>query len=149
MSVDNLFVFIIIFAAFAIREEDQHRVLFYGILGAIAFRAVFVFVGAGLLKTFDWMMLIFGAILIYTAFHTAFGKDDKPPEKTLSYKLATRIKSADGPAEGKFFVKVNGKTVATAMFICLIVIELSDIMFAFDSIPAALSITTDIFIVFT
>lgn len=149
MSVDNLFVFIMIFAAFGIAGESQHRVLFYGILGAIFFRAVFVFVGAELLDNFDWMMLIFGAILIYSAIKTTFGNEDKPPEETLSYKLASRIKSADGPSEGKFFVRVDGKLVATAMFVCLVVIELSDVMFAFDSIPAALSITTDIFLVFT
>ena len=150
MSVDNLFVFIIIFATFAIREADQHRVLFYGILGAIFFRAAFVFVGAELLHTFNWMMLVFGAILIFTAWKTAFGSgDDKPTEETFAYKVASRIKSADGPTEGKFFVKVDGKRVATAMLLCLVVIEVSDIMFAFDSIPAALSITTDIFLVFT
>jgi len=149
MSVDNLFVFILIFAAFGIAGESQHRVLFYGILGAIFFRALFVFVGAELLNNFDWMMLIFGAILVYSAIKTTFGNDDKPPEETLSYKLASRIKSADGPSEGKFFVRVNGRRVATAMFVCLVVIELTDVMLAFDSIPAALSITTDIFLVFT
>lgn len=150
MSVDNLFVFLIIFAAFGIRDADEHRVLFYGILGAIVFRAMFVFVGAELLNTFHWMIIIFGAILIYAAYKTAFGKDDdKPTEETLAYRLASRIKTADGPAEGKFFVKVDGKRVATAMFVCLIVIELTDVIFAFDSIPAALSISTDIFIVLT
>ena len=149
MSVDNLFLFIIIFAMFGIRDEDEHKVLYYGILGAIFFRAAFVFVGAELLDNFDWMMIIFGAIILYAAYKTAFGADEKPPEKTLAYRLGTRIKSADGPSEGKFFVKVNGRRVATAMLVCLLVIELSDIMFAFDSIPAALSITTDIFIVFT
>ncbi len=149
MSVDNLFVFIIIFAAFSIRDEDEHKVLFYGILGAICFRALFVFIGAELLETFDWMMIIFGIIILYAAFKTAFGNEDKPTEETFAYKIGSRIKSADAPAEGKFFVKVNGKRVATVMFVCLVVIELSDVMFAFDSIPAALSITTDMFIVFT
>jgi len=151
MSIDNLFVFMIIFATFAIRNEDQHKVLYYGIMGAIVFRAVFVFVGAGLLNTFDWMMLVFGAILLFTAYKTAFGgdDDDDSPEDSFAYRLASRIQSADGPTEGKFFVKVNGKTMATAMFVCLVVIELSDIMFAFVSIPAALSISTDMFIVFT
>ena len=149
MSVDNLFVFIIIFAAFAIRDEDEHKVLFYGILGAICFRALFVFIGAELLETFDWMMIIFGVIILYAAYKTAFGSEDKPTEETFAYKIGKRIKSADEPAEGRFFVRVDGKKVATAMFVCLVVIELSDVMFAFDSIPAALSITTDIFIVFT
>ena len=149
MSVDNLFLFIIIFSMFGIRDEDEHRILYYGIIGAVFFRAIFVFVGAELLDNFDWMMIIFGIIILYAAWKTVFGSKDKPTEETLAYRLAKRIKSADGPAEGKFFVKVDGKTVATAMFVCLVVIELSDIMFAFDSIPAALSITTDKFIVFT
>jgi tellurite resistance protein TerC len=149
MSVDNLFVFIIIFAAFSIRDEDEHKVLFYGILGAICFRALLVFIGAELLKTFDWMLIIFGAIILYAAYKTAFGNNDKPTEETFAYRIGKRIKSADEPSEGRFFVRVNGKRVATAMFVCLVVIELSDVMFAFDSIPAALSITTDVFIVFT
>ncbi|AGI48450.1 Membrane protein TerC, possibly involved in tellurium resistance [Thermoplasmatales archaeon BRNA1] len=150
MSVDNLFVFIIIFAAFLIPEEHQHRVLFYGILGAICFRAAFIFVGAELLDTFDWMMYVFGVILIYTAWHTACSKGgEKPPEETLPYKLSRKIKSTDDTRGGRFFVKENGRRLATTMFLCLVVIELSDVMFAFDSIPAALSITTDMFIVFT
>ena len=149
MSVDNLFLFIIIFALFGIRDDDEHKVLYYGILGAICFRALFVFVGAELLESFDWMLIVFGIIILYAAYKTAFGAGEKPPEKTFAYRLAKRIRSADGPSEGKFFVKVDGKRMATAMFVCLIVIELSDVMFAFDSIPAALSITTDMFIVFT
>ena len=150
MSVDNLFVFLIIFAAFGIRDADEHKVLFYGIIGAIAFRAIFVFVGAELLDTFHWMMIVFGAILIFAAYKTAFGHDDeKPVEETLAYKLAARIKTAEGMSEGKFFVRIDGKLIATGMFACLIVIELTDIIFAFDSIPAALSITTDRFIVLT
>ena len=149
MSVDNLFLFIIIFSLFGIRDEDEHRVLYYGILGAVIFRAVFVFVGAELLDNFDWMLIIFGIIILYAAWKTAFGSKNKPAEKTFAYRLAKRIRSAEGPSEGKFFVKVDGKTVATTMFVCLVVIELSDVMFAFDSIPAALSITTDKFIVFS
>jgi len=149
MSVDNLFVFIIIFSAFSITGSDQHRVLFYGILGAIFFRALFVFIGAELLETFDWMMLVFGAILAYVAVKTILPDRDKPVEKTLSYRIGNRIRSADVPAEGKFIVKVDGKYVATVLLVCLLVIELSDILFAFDSIPAALSITTDVFLVFT
>ncbi len=149
MSVDNLFVFILLFAAFGIEGRDQHRVLFYGIMGAIFFRALFVVIGAGMLRQFNWMMLIFGAILIYTAIHTAFGKDDKPPEESFSYRLASHLNIYQGDPDGRFFTKVDGKRMATVMFACLLVIELSDVMFAFDSIPAALSITTDVFLVFT
>ena len=150
MSVDNLFVFMVIFAAFAIPSKDQHRVLFYGILGAIFLRLLFVEVGADLLETFDWMMYIFGAILIYTAIKTAFSKSEgKKTEDTLSYKLSKKINSTPDLRGAKFLVRENGKMLATPLLLCLIVIELSDIMFAFDSIPAALAISTDIFLVYT
>ena len=150
MSVDNLFVFMVIFAAFAIPSKDQHRVLFYGILGAIFLRLLFVEVGADLLETFDWMMYIFGAILIYTAVKTAFSKSEgKKTEDTLSYKLSKKINSTPDLRGAKFFVREKGKLLATPLFLCLLVIELSDIMFAFDSIPAALAISTDIFLVYT
>ncbi|TQS80757.1 MAG: tellurium resistance protein TerC [Methanomethylophilus alvi] len=150
MSVDNLFVFMVIFAAFAIPFQDQHRVLFYGILGAIFLRLLFVEVGADLLETFDWMMYIFGAILIYTAIKTAFSKSEgKKTEDTLSYKLSKKINSTPDLRGAKFLVRENGKMLATPLLLCLIVIELSDIMFAFDSIPAALAISTDIFLVYT
>lgn len=150
MSVDNLFVFMVIFAAFAIPAADQHRVLFYGILGAIFLRLIFVEVGADLLNAFDWMMYIFGVILIYTAIKTVKSKEgNKRMEDTVSYKLSKKIRSTPDLRGIKFFVKENGKWFATPMFLCLVVIELSDIMFAFDSIPAALAITTDVFLVYT
>lgn len=150
MSVDNLFLFIIIFAAFMIPDEDQHRVLFWGIMGAIFFRAIFIMAGAELLHTFEWMMYVFGAVLIYTAYKTAFSKEgDKKAEDTLPYRLSKRINSTPDLHGAKFFIRENGKRLATPMFLCLIVIELSDLMFAFDSIPAALAISTDIFIVYT
>ncbi len=150
MSVDNLFLFIIIFAAFMIPDEDQHRVLFWGIMGAIFFRALFIMAGAELLHTFDWMMYVFGIILIYTAYKTAFAKEgDKKTEDTLPYRLSRRINATPEHQGSKFFIKENGKRLATPMFLCLIVIELSDLMFAFDSIPAALAISTDIFVIYT
>ena len=150
MSVDNLFLFIIIFAAFMIPDEDQHRVLFWGIMGAIFFRALFIMAGAELLHTFDWMMYVFGIILIYTAYKTAFAKEgDKKTEDTLPYRLSRRINATPELPGAKFFIKENGKRLATPMFLCLIVIELSDLMFAFDSIPAALAKSTDIFVIYT
>jgi len=148
MSVDNLFVFILIFASFGIVGASQHKVLFYGIMSAIVFRAAFIVIGAGLLERFEWMMLIFGAILIITALRTSFG-GDKDPKDSLPYKIASKLHFEDDSSSGKFFTKVDGKTVATTMLACLIVIELTDVMFAFDSIPAALSITTNVFIVFS
>ena len=148
MSVDNLFVFILIFASFGIVGSSQHRVLFYGIMGAIVFRALFVIIGAGLLERFDWMMLIFGAILMITALRTSFG-GEKDPKDSLPFKAASKLHFEDDSSSGRFFMKVDGKTVATTMVACLIVIELTDVMFAFDSIPAALSISTHVFIVFS
>ena len=148
MSVDNLFVFILLFASFGIVGKSQHKVLFYGIMGAIVFRALFIVIGAGLLERFDWMMLIFGAILILTAFRTSF-VGEKDPKDSFAYKAASKLHFEGDSSSGKFFIKVNGKTVATTMVACLIVIELTDLMFAFDSIPAALSISTNVFIVFS
>lgn len=151
MSVDNLFVFIVLFALFAIPDEDQHRVLFWGILGAIFFRAIFIVAGAELLDNVHFVMYIFGIILIYTAYKTAFAGEtkDEDRENSFAVKLARRVKASPTLDGGKFFTKINGRRLATPLFTCLLVIELSDIMFAFDSIPAALSISTDIFIVYT
>ena len=148
MSVDNLFVFILIFASFGITGASQHKVLFYGIMSAIVFRAVFIIIGADLLERFEWMMLIFGAILVITAVRTSFG-GEKDPKDSLAYRFASRLHFEGDASSGRFFARVDGKTVATTMVACLIVIELTDVMFAFDSIPAALSISTDVFIVFS
>ena len=149
MSVDNLFVFIVIFSMFMIPAEKQHRVLFWGILGAIVFSALFIVVGAELLENFDFMMYIFGVILLYTAFKTAFargeGEDDK---ESIAFRISKHIPATTDMSSGKFLTRENAKLVATPLLLCLVVIEISDIMFAFDSIPAALSITTDIFIVY-
>lgn len=149
MSVDNLFVFIVIFAAFMVPDEDQHRVLFWGIMGAIFFRAAFILVGAELLNRFEWMMYIFGVVLIYTAYRTALKKDsNKKEEDGIAYKLSKHIPATSEIHGPKFFIKENGKRLATPLFLCLVVIELSDLMFAFDSIPAALAISTDIFVIY-
>lgn len=148
MSVDNLFVFIVIFSAFAIPDDRQHRVLFWGIIGAMALRALFVVAGAGLLARFHFVMVIFGVILILTAFKTAFSKE-KEGTDSLAFKLSRHIPATDDMSSGRFLARVDGKLLATPLLLCLVVIELSDIIFAFDSIPAALSITTDVLIVFT
>lgn len=148
MSVDNLFVFIVIFALFMIPAEKQHHVLFWGIMGAIFFRAAFIVVGAELLERFHVMMYIFGVILMYTAFKTAFPSGEEDEKESVAYRLSKHIRATPDMSSGKFFTIENGKRVATPFFLCLMVIELSDIMFAFDSIPAALSISTDIFVVY-
>lgn len=149
MSVDNIFVFITIFAYFKIPDEYQHKALFYGIVGAIAFRAIFIFAGAELLHRFHFVMYIFGAILIYTALKTAFGKKERDESKSLLVKLTGKMKSAPELDGDKLFTVKDGVRVATPLFMCILVIELTDLVFAFDSIPACLSITTDMFIVYT
>ena len=148
MSVDNLFVFIIIFAYFSVPDEYQHKALFYGIIGAFAFRALFIFAGAELLDAFDWMMYIFGAVLIYTAIKTVRKKDSDGDSK-LAEKLSKRFNVHPEYDGDKMFTVRNGVRMMTPLFLCIIVIELTDIMFAFDSIPAALAITTDKFIIYT
>ncbi len=148
MSVDNLFVFIVIFGYFAVPDEYQHKALFYGILGAFAFRGIFIFAGAGLLDAFDWMMYIFGAVLIYTAIKTVTKKDGSKDSK-LADRLSKRFNVSPDFDGDKLFTVRNGVRMMTPLFLCIIVIELTDIMFAFDSIPAVLAITTDKFIVYT
>ena len=148
MSVDNLFVFIIIFGYFCVPDEYQHKALFYGIIGAFAFRALFIFAGAELLDMFDWMMYIFGAVLIYTAIKTVTKKDESGESK-LAERLSRRFKVSPHFDGDKLFTVKNGVKMMTPLLLCIIVIELTDIMFAFDSIPAALAITTDRFIIYT
>ena len=149
LSVDNLFVFIVIFGYFCVPSEYQHKALFYGILGAFAFRALFIFAGVELLGRFEWMMYIFGAILIYAAIKTVTQKETCGPEGKLAVKLGKRFKVLPTFDGDKLFSVRDGVRMMTPLLLCVIVIELSDIMFAFDSIPAALAITTDPLIVYT
>jgi tellurite resistance protein TerC len=149
MSVDNLFVFLVIFAYFNVPDEYQHKALFYGVIGAIAFRAVFVFAGAALLESFDFLMIVFGVILLYTAIKTVMKKEDPDKENKFAEKLSKRLRSSPDFDGDKFFTVRNGARVMTPLLICVIVIELSDIVFAFDSIPAALAISTDRLVVYS
>ena len=151
LSVDNIFVFIMIFSYYNVPHSFQYRVLFWGILVAIIMRAVFIIAGASLLGSFHWFIYIFGAFLVFTAFKIAFQKDKKiNPEKNLVLRLFRKIfpvtESYDEP---RFLLKKNGKYFATPLLAVLLVVETTDIVFAVDSIPAVLSITTDIFIVYT
>ena len=148
MSVDNLFVFIVVFGYFCVPEKYQRKALFYGIIGAFAFRAIFIFAGAELLDRFDWMMYIFGAALIITAVRTVIKKGENPDSK-LAARMTRRFKVCPEYDGAKLFTVKNGVRMVTPLFLCIIVIELTDIMFAFDSIPAALAITTDRFIIYT
>lgn len=144
MSMDNLFVFIIIFAYFGIKDEDQHHALFYGIVGAIVFRAIFIFVGVELLERFDWLLYVFGVILLIVALKTTFGKDDDNKENGIAKFMRNRFDYVDTEeTRGKLFAKVNGKRVVTVLLLCVIVIEMTDIVFALDSIPAVLAISQE------
>ena len=152
LSVDNIFVFVILLASFAVPKAYQHRVLFWGVLGAIVMRAVFIGLGAALVARFHWVMYIFGAILIYTGIKLLRqGDDDDPhPEKNPIYKTARRLIPAVPEYHGQsFFIIKNGIRHATPLLLVLVAIEATDVVFAVDSIPAVFAITTDPFIVYT
>lgn len=149
MSVDNLFVFILIFSFFRIPDEYQHKALFYGIIGALAFRAVFIFAGAELLERFHIVMYVFGVLLILAALKTMLSKDDGDEENKLAVFMSKHLHSSPTLDGDRFFTRIDGKLLMTPLLVCVIVIELSDIMFALDSVPAILSITTDRFVVYT
>jgi tellurite resistance protein TerC len=151
LSVDNIFVIAVIFSSFKIPPLYQHRVLFWGILGAIVFRALMIFFGVALIIRFEWIIYIFGIFLLYTAFKMLKGdENDFDPKNSFVFKQIKKIYPITTSMHGHdFFVKRIGVNAATPLFVALIVIELTDILFALDSIPAILAITTDPFIVFT
>jgi len=151
LSVDNLFVFLMVFSFFAVPIAYQHKVLFWGIIGAIVLRLAFIEVGATLLYNFDWVFYIFGAFLIIAALRMAFQKEKElHPEKNPVLRVFRKLFGTTENYEGdRFFVKRLGKYVATPLLITVIVIETTDLVFALDSIPAAFSITLDKFIVYT
>ncbi len=151
LSVDNIFVFALIFTYFAVPDRYQRKVLFWGVIGALLFRLVFIFVGAELLRTFFWTAYLFGAFLIYTAYKMAFRHDqDLQPERNLLVRLVRRVIPTDPTYhEGRFFTRVNGKRVATLLFVVLVAVEATDLIFAIDSVAAVLAITTSTFIVWT
>ncbi len=151
LSVDNLFVFIMIFEYFRIPDSYQPRVLKWGILGAIIMRALFITVGVGLFRAFDWIIYVFGALLIFTAWKLAFRREEKfDPEKNPVLRLFRKFFRVSTDYHGdRFFISHAGLWSATPLFIALLLIESSDVIFAMDSIPAVLAITTDPFIVYT
>lgn len=151
LSVDNVFVIAVIFSSFKIPPIYQHRVLFWGILGAIVFRAIMIFFGVALITRFEWVIYVFGVFLLYTAFKMLKGDENKfDPEKSFVFRQLKKIYPIVGTIQGdKFFVKRMGLKAATPLFVALIVIELTDILFALDSIPAILAITADPFLVFS
>ncbi len=149
MSIDNLFVFILIFSFFKIPDDYQHKALYYGIFGALIFRAIFIFAGAELMERFDFVIYIFGVILLIAAIKTVFKKDDDEGENKMAVWLSKVFKTSPELDGDKFFTRIDGKLIMTPLLLCVIVIELSDVIFALDSIPAVLAITTDTFIVYT
>ncbi len=151
LSVDNLFVFILIFSYFRVPAEYQHRVLFWGILGAIVFRAAFILAGAWLLHRFAWIEYVFGAFLLFTALKMLKGGEPKiHPEGNRLVRILRRFIPVTADFEGtKFLLRRNGVLTATPLLIVLILVETTDIVFALDSIPAIFGVTRDPFIVFT
>lgn len=151
LSIDNIFVFILIFKYFNTPKEYQHKILFWGILGAIVFRIAFIAAGAALIANFHWIMYVFGAFLVFTAVKLAVKQETEiHPEKNIVLKIAQKIFPITKNNEGeKFFIRQNGKLFATPLFLVLMMIESTDIIFAVDSIPAIFGITHDVFIVYT
>ncbi|WP_374542506.1 TerC family protein [Flavobacterium sp.] len=152
LSADNIFVIAIIFSSFKIPQKFQHRVLFWGILGAIFFRGLMIFLGVALINKFDWITYVFGGFLIFTALKMLLTKEEEDfnPKDSKVYKIIGKIFPIKHEIHGqKFFVRENGINYVTPLFIALIVIELMDVIFAVDSVPAILAITADPFLVFS
>jgi len=152
LSVDNIFVMVLIFTAFAVSKRHYHKVLFWGIIGAILMRFAFIFLGAVLIKEFNWILYVFGAFLVYTGVTMFINRNKEQeidPENHKVVKFASRYFAVHPKFEGgKFFVKMDHKKLITPLFLVLLIIEVTDVIFAVDSIPAIFSITKDPYIVF-
>jgi len=152
LSVDNLFVILLIFSFFKIEEKYQHRVLFYGILGAFVLRGIFIGLGTVVISLFHWVLYIFGGILIFTGIKLFAAKREEHIEfhHNYAYRLAHRLfRFTHAEHNGHFFLKIEGKWYLTTLFLVLVIIEWTDLVFAIDSLPAAFSISQDPFIVYT
>jgi tellurite resistance protein TerC len=151
LSIDNIFVFLLVFSYFQVPPTLHYRVLFYGIIGALVMRAVFIAAGITLIETFHWIIYVFGAFLILTGIKMALEKDKEiHPEKNPLLRLFRRFAPVTEQYEGtRFFVRRNGRLLTTPLFLVLLVIETTDIVFATDSIPAILAVTLDPFIVYS
>jgi tellurite resistance protein TerC len=151
LSVDNLFVFIMIFSYFKVSRVQQPKILKWGIIGALVMRGIFIVVGIDLIERFHWVIYVFGAVLIYTGIKMAFGKEtEMNPEKNLAVRLLRKFIPVTKRTFGdRFFIKRCGVTAATPLFLALVVVESSDLIFAVDSIPAVLAVTHDPFIVYS
>jgi tellurite resistance protein TerC len=152
LSIDNIFVIAIIFSSFKIAQKYQHRVLFWGIIGAIVFRGLMIFFGVMLIHKFSWTTYLFGAFLVFTALKMLFTKDDDEfdPKNSFVYKVLGKIVPITTHTDKEhFFLSIDSKTYATPLFVALVVIEVMDVLFAVDSVPAILAITSDPFLVFS
>lgn len=152
LSIDNIFIIAVIFGSFKISQKYQHRVLFWGILGAIVFRGLMIYFGVILINKFSWMTYIFGAFLLFTAFKMLFKNDEKEfdPKHSFVYRAIGKIIPITSHTEKEhFFTKIDGINHATPLFVALLVIEVMDMLFALDSVPAILAITSDPFLVFS
>lgn len=151
LSVDNIFVFLLVFSYFKVDPKYQHKVLFWGIFGALVFRLLFIFAGVALIERFHWIIYVFGSFLVFTGIRLASEKDKEVhPERNPILKLVRKfIPITKDFHKDHFFIHKMGRRFATPMFVVLIVIETTDIIFALDSIPAILAITTDQFIVYS
>ncbi|MFF5259712.1 TerC family protein [Actinomadura viridis] len=149
LSVDNVFVFALIFSYFAVPAAYQHKVLFWGVIGALVFRLVFIFVGAELLQTFFWTAYVFGAFLVYTGYKMAFAHDAEiHPDRNLLVRLIKKVLPVDAAYHGdRFFTRIGGRRVITLLMVVLVAVEATDLIFALDSVAAILAITTSTFIV--
>ncbi len=151
LSVDNLFLFLVIFRTFAVDERYQHRMLEWGILGALVMRGAMILAGAELVERFSWVLYVFGAFIVYAGIHMLFVKKEKVhPEKSFIFRMARKHLRVTHDYEGEhFFVRSGGKLFATPLLLVLLVVEITDITLAIDSIPAIFGITQDPFIVYT
>lgn len=151
LSIDNLFVFLVVFNYFKVPNIHHHKILYWGILGALIMRAIFIFSGVALIERFHWIMYVFGAFLIFTGIKMIWAKDKEiEPEKNIILKLTRKFLPVTHEYDGaKFFTRKNHKLLATPLFIVLLVIETTDVVFALDSIPAILAVTTNTFIVYS
>ncbi|MFJ3334997.1 TerC family protein [Streptomyces sp. NPDC086766] len=151
LSIDNVFVFALVFSFFRVPDAYQHKVLFWGIVGALAARLVFIFVGAELLRLFFWTAYLFGAFLIWTGYKMAVSKDEEVhPDRNVLVRLVKKVIPTDPEFHGgRFFARIDGRRTATLLFVALVAIEATDLVFAVDSVAAVLAITTNTFLVWT
>jgi tellurite resistance protein TerC len=151
LSADNVFLFVVLLTFFKVPPQYQHRVLFWGVMGALVMRGIMILAGTALLVRFEWIIYLFGAFLIFTGLKMLFANDEpKDPSNNIAIRVMRKIFPIHDSFEGpRFFTRLNGKRVATTLFLVLVCIEFTDLVFALDSIPAVFGITRDPYLVFT